>query len=459
MRAVIIVGLGFGDEGKGATVDALVRQHNAKLVVRYSGGPQCGHRVELPDGTAHIFAQFGSGTLAGASTYIGPKVIISLEALEREAQALQKIGISNPYALLSVFPGCLIATRYHVALNRLLEGARGAARHGSCGMGVGVTRQLAQVTGCHLHLRDFEGSPSLNWLIEQLELTRAVCRHMFAEELYPQETRTGEEYDGTLPPPPPHLSEQLHGEWELLNSDEPPVELAAQMREIASKVSTGLFPAVYGELDAPVIFEGAQGVLLDENWGFHPHTTWSTVTQQHALELLKSTYKPWQVSVLGVIRTYHTRHGEGPLPTHVPGLAETRVDKCNATNPWQGDIRHGHFDLPLFRYAMEVVKPDGLVVNCCDHSSNTYYCPEYREHFPNRIDTSLANGERIGRFLQTAKPILLPAENSQDILGVLRFQDAPVVLEGWGPTHEDRKWNGFVLPYRDLENVREKVEA
>jgi len=69
-RAIVTVGLGFGDEGKGAAVDFLCRRHGADLVVRYSGGSQAGHNVQLPDGRRHTFSQFGAGTLAGVSTYL-----------------------------------------------------------------------------------------------------------------------------------------------------------------------------------------------------------------------------------------------------------------------------------------------------------------------------------------------------------------------------------------------------
>lgn len=79
MRAIITVGLGWGDEGKGSIVDALVRKTGSPLVVRYSGGHQCGHNVVL-DGegpkATHCFSQFGAGTLAGAATYIDRDVLI-----------------------------------------------------------------------------------------------------------------------------------------------------------------------------------------------------------------------------------------------------------------------------------------------------------------------------------------------------------------------------------------------
>src|SRR3954467_12593942 len=96
-RAILTVGLGFGDEGKGATVDYLTRRLDADLVVRYCGGSQAGHNVELPDGRRHTFAQFGAGTLArpGTRTYLGPAVVIDPPALAREAQHLAELGVAN----------------------------------------------------------------------------------------------------------------------------------------------------------------------------------------------------------------------------------------------------------------------------------------------------------------------------------------------------------------------------
>src|SRR3954470_20685835 len=95
-RAIITVGLGFGDEGKGATVDYLVRKFEADLVIRYCGGSQAGHNVQLPDGRRHPCSQFGAGTLARTlrrpKTYLGSNVIIDPPALLREAEHLAELG-------------------------------------------------------------------------------------------------------------------------------------------------------------------------------------------------------------------------------------------------------------------------------------------------------------------------------------------------------------------------------
>ena len=143
-RVIITVGLGFGDEGKGATIDHLARRLDADLVVRYCGGSQAGHNVQLPDGRRHTFSQFGAGTLARAErpsrTYLGPNVVIDPPALLREARHLAELGVDDPTALVTVHPRCLVATVWHRALNQLREMARGADRHGSCGQGIGEAR-------------------------------------------------------------------------------------------------------------------------------------------------------------------------------------------------------------------------------------------------------------------------------------------------------------------------------
>src|SRR3954453_22610950 len=141
-RAVITVGLGFGDEGKGATVDFLTRALDADLVVRYCGGSQAGHNVELPDGRRHTFSQFGAGLFAptGPRTYLGPNVIIDPEALVREAAHLAELGVDRPFRLLTLHPRCLVTTVWHSLMNRWRELSRGEGRHGSCGQGIGESR-------------------------------------------------------------------------------------------------------------------------------------------------------------------------------------------------------------------------------------------------------------------------------------------------------------------------------
>src|SRR5258707_5943403 len=139
---VIVVDLGYGDAGKGTVVDWLCSPGQAggpRTVVRFNGGAQAAHNVVTQDGRHHTFAQFGSGTLSapGTRTYLSRFMLVDPLALVGEAEHLARLGVAAPLALVAIDRDALLTTPYHQAANRAREAARGAARHGSCGMGVG----------------------------------------------------------------------------------------------------------------------------------------------------------------------------------------------------------------------------------------------------------------------------------------------------------------------------------
>ena len=117
----------------------------------------------------------------------------------------------------------------------------------------------------------------------------------------------------------------------------------------------------------PLIFEGAQGVLLDEWRGFHPYTTWSTTTDRNAKEILGDLHYTGPIKTLGVIRAYQTRHGAGPFPTETTDIASTCRDEHNGVSRWQGQFRVGWPDHVLTRYAIGCcLHVDGLVMTHLD---------------------------------------------------------------------------------------------
>ena len=139
-KAILITDLGFGDAGKGGLVDHLTRVTGAHTVVRYNGGAQAGHNVITPDGRHHTFAQFGSGSLVpGTRTYVSRFMLLDPLAMLAEERALQGLGVRDALARTAIDRRALITTPFHVAANRIKEVARGDARHGSCGMGIGET--------------------------------------------------------------------------------------------------------------------------------------------------------------------------------------------------------------------------------------------------------------------------------------------------------------------------------
>ena len=138
-RAILTVDLGFGDAGKGSIVDYLTRAHDAHTVVRYSGGAQAGHRVVTEEGHEHVFSQFGAGTLAGAESFLSRFMLVEPLAIRNEAAHLATLGHGDALARLALDGRATVITPFHRAINRLREMARGTARHGSCGIGVGET--------------------------------------------------------------------------------------------------------------------------------------------------------------------------------------------------------------------------------------------------------------------------------------------------------------------------------
>ena len=139
-KAIVTVGLGFGDEGKGATVDyvsaCVAGRPGSALLWRGTGGTQ---RATTRRPSARV-CPVRRRYLCRAQTYLGPRVIISPTTMLPEAEHLRRLGVADPYATLSAHPDCLVSTVYHVGMNRLREMARREQRHGSCGLGIGEAR-------------------------------------------------------------------------------------------------------------------------------------------------------------------------------------------------------------------------------------------------------------------------------------------------------------------------------
>lgn len=337
MRAFITVGMGYGDEGKGATVDYLCRKFNAGLVVRYSGGCQCGHNVVAPNGSLHPFAQFGAGTFSGAKTYLGPQVIIDPIAMMREARALSRYaGAGNPYRKLLVNEKCLVITEFHRLFNRH---SQINLLHGTCGMGVGVARSYWLDYGSDaIVVKDLH---SRGDLIDKLELMRQRMLD-----------RVQDSIDG---------GGFIEAARKVSITDEA-AGLYEAGKDLRMSVQLAFTPNMV------IVFEGAQGVLLDEHWGVHPHTTWSDVTPRLARELCKE-WNIKDVTTIGVMRTYLTRHGNGPLPgeksfePHLP-------DPGNPENEFQGKMRYALWHFRQFQIVCDAIREsgplDGFAVNHLD---------------------------------------------------------------------------------------------
>lgn len=431
MTNIAVVGLGFGDEGKGTTVDWLCRTRRVECVFRHNGGAQAYHNVVRPDGEAHGFAQWGSGTFAGVPTVLSRHMLIDPEAMKNEAEHLESLGVDDPWGLQVVSYDAKLITPLHIELVRWREDERGDNRHGSTGYGIGEVMRYALEHGHPLRAEDVF-SDNFEFKMHELSMW---CQEQMGRERYGQ---------------------VIHDDWKSYVANlQSTYREVLQGRMIERESEIGLLRA------GNVVFEGAQGVLLDEWYGFHPHTTWSTTTFENADALLKEAGVQESPVKLGVIRSYFTRHGYGPFPTFNRELTRLLHEPYNKGGKWYGGFRAGHFDLPLFRYAIDVCgQVDGLVMTHIDRAANVRVVDHYddgsrtigkiRGHHPHPEDLPagdewLRSQSFTTHWLKKRRGILSERSSWYTMFEVAESGDLsdlgvkiPIVLTSNGPTFEDK---------------------
>lgn len=443
-----VVGLGFGDEGKGTITEYLVRSSKKPaLVVRFNGGAQAGHNVVGPDGRHHTFSQFGSGTLAGAATYLSKFMLVNPTTFEPERR---KLG--DPPSVF-VDEEAVITTPFHVLTNRIRETTRGDGRHGSCGMGIGETMQ------------DSIDRPDLTIRVKDLsdldeirsKLTRV--RHYKMDRLGPEvEAIRRHSVNSIINNAPARFDDTfLAGLLEQFMSDkliDRAVAAFGTFRRNITVVNQGWFEEKL-KADIHIVMEGAQGVLLDENYGFHPHTTWSTTTLANVDALLAGWTGPRRN--LGVLRAYHTRHGAGPFPTESLDSSQDPLmlrGEHNQRETYQQNFRVGPFDAVLARYAIRTAgRLDGLAITCLDRlPPNPIICDRYwHPNLPDLRDlpvpSSIPDQERLTAVLNRYLPLPTEAKRlfEADSLTPEKYAvylahhlGQPLHIASFGPTAADK---------------------
>lgn len=340
-RPTAVVGLGYGDEGKGMAVLCLtdrLRRVGAKVLnVRFNGGPQAAHNVRLVrDGSVlhHTHSQFGSGTLLGARTVMTDGMLFDPLRLEPEACHLYDLVGEDVMNRLYVDRSCNVILPVHVAVNRDVETRRRASRHGSTGSGIGVARRC-QDDGFGIELGDILDGTARDKLRPALEHIRAKFNTM---PMGLQEALTTyERVENTV--------------RTLMSYGMNVVDNAAEMVRDEDKSGTG------------IVFEGSQGIMLDARYGSFPHVTYGDMTPDGALGILPNA------DVVGVTRSYVTRHGNGPLPNdgscYVP-------ETDNAETEWAGRFRTALLSANGLRDAAIAVMPNRIAVSNMDRYPGAY---------------------------------------------------------------------------------------
>jgi adenylosuccinate synthase len=281
-RFVIVIGTQWGDEGKGKLVDLLTER--AAAVTRFQGGHNAGHTLVI-GGVKTVLSLLPAGILReGVQCFIGNGVVLSLEALFREADGLIAQGIPV-LERLRVSPACPLILPSHVALDRAREIARGANAIGTTRRGIGpayedkVARRAVRVAD--LYQRDRFTAK----LGELLDFHNFVLQRHFAQPPIDFQRTLDEQLQ---------FAERLHP---LL------IDVAASLAELRQR-------------GANVLFEGAQGAMLDVDVGSYPYVTSSNTTAGGAAT--GSGIGPLMFDrVLGIVKAYTTRVGAGPFPTEL----------------------------------------------------------------------------------------------------------------------------------------------
>lgn len=327
MRARAVIGGSFGDEGKGAFTDYLCAKEGAGMVVRFNGGAQAGHTVVAPDGTRHVFHHFGAGTFVGVPTYLSKFFILNPIMYFNELSELVDKGM---HPRVYAHPNCLVTTFADMIINQRIEVKRGAGRHGSCGLGVSETINRSNLPNLKLTMSDLWNGRNIEHLLEEL------CGKY-------AEFRTGEKIVA-----PDMFHAFVRGCEQFANYVQP----------------LGI------EQCRDPIFEGAQGLLLDQdNKEFFPHVTHSSTGMKN-VRILCEQAGIKDIDAYYITRSYLTRHGAGPLPGHDPMMVH--FDSTNKPNDWQGSLRFAPLDLRSRVAMYERCSTDAgdrnysLVVTHCD---------------------------------------------------------------------------------------------
>lgn len=332
MKAKVVVDLGFGDSGKGITTDYLVSKYPDTVVVRYCGGHQAGHTV-IKDGVKHIHSSYGSGVMRGAPSYLSEFCCFYPPNMQRELEVLREKGV-NP--IHYIHPLAKLTTPYDVAFNRLREKKLG---HGSVGVGIGATLAREQ-SNYKLHAADIKSPAILNAKLEQI-------KKYYESQFYEYNAKEIKYFRETV-------------EMEM-------VFFQYALRTMEFNIA----PYKYLLGFKHVIFEGAQGILLDMDFGVFPNVTYGNTSSKNAITIC-NLLNIIDIEIYYVTRCYLTRHGNGWMPESKPITLINNEEEINVTNEWQGNFRVGELNRDLLEYALTCDSvysheyDKNLVVTCLD---------------------------------------------------------------------------------------------
>ena len=326
MKADVIIGAGYGDEGKGYFTDYLSSQKKQSVVIRFNGGAQAGHTVITPENIRHVFGHFTSNLfLNNASAYLSKYFQINPILFLKELNQLKELGI---IPVIACHNECYLATPFDMLINQWLESSRGNNRHGSCGLGIGETIHRSEVEKCPLNIKDTIDEKILRDKIESVKI-------FFLKRIKEL-----------------HLEKMLQ-RFDFVLKQEFIDQFIMDIVEMKKVLQVGVNNIQHEFFkDKDIIFEGAQGLMLDQYMGEFPYVTRSNTGLKNIVEFSNENNIS-QLDVVYATRCYKTRHGAGSLKWEmVDNPYKDIVDQTNIPNEYQGTIRYAYLDLDVLNEAI-----------------------------------------------------------------------------------------------------------
>ena len=320
MKTIAIVGSQWGDEGKGKITDLLGQKAN--LVVRFQGGNNAGHTIIVGDKKI-VLHLIPSGILhETCMSLIGHGVVLEPEALLAEIEKLEVVGIKVTPNNFNISSNCSIITTYHKIMDSVRE-AKGPLKIGTTGKGIGPAYE-DKISRRGIKLFDLFDKKNLHSKLEK----NLIEKKVLLESLYEVNCPT------------------VESEVERL------FELGQKLKHFICDSFSLIDKHTLAESN--ILYEGAQGVLLDIDYGSYPYVT-SSSTSYGGIFTGAGAPKGRVDEVIGITKAYTTRVGEGPFPTELNSPIGEQIQQIGGEfGATTGRKRRcGWLDLPLLKYSIK----------------------------------------------------------------------------------------------------------
>ncbi len=390
MANIIIIGTQWGDEGKGKIVDLLADQ--ADIVARFQGGNNAGHTMVVA-GEQFISHLVPSGILQGKTCLMGNGMVVDPEVVLKEIDYLAERGIATGPDKIRLSERAHLIMPYHKALDHAREAAKGDAKIGTTGRGIGPCYE-DKAARCGIRAVDLLNPEILEAKVREALVEKNVLLQFLNAE-------------------PIDAESVLEGY----------IELARRLKPYIANITIELEAAI--KADRPILFEGAQGTHLDIDHGTFPFVTSSNTVASNACS--GAGIGPTAIDgVVGITKAYTTRVGAGPFPTELFDEVGDRIQKIGAEfGATTGRRRRcGWLDMVVLKNAVRLNGLTGLVVTKLDvlgGLEELKICTGYK--YQGEVRTDFPADLTI---LEKCEPIYKTMPGwEEDISGIRRKEDLP----------------------------------